>query len=120
MKAIYRNKDHQARRTILNVTYVPKTISQALVRHTNYIHKGLKMHQCKLCDKAYSDPTPLKNHMKTFHTQKGSYECDKCNKIFPHEFKLKVHYRRSHITHHAWRDLNLKRVTSEEDRHSLL
>ena len=55
------------------------------------------MYQCKLCDKAYSDPTPLKNHMKTFHTQKGYFECHKCNKIFTHELNLKVHYRKSHV-----------------------
>ena len=66
---------------------------RALISHETFVHKGLKIHQCK----SYSDYTPLSIHMKTAHTEKGSYKCDKCEKIFSTEPNMKAHYRRSHI-----------------------
>ena len=43
---------------------------RTLISHKIFVHKGLKIHKCKLCDKTYSDSTPLRQHMETVHTEK--------------------------------------------------
>ena len=72
--------------------------AEAVKRHKNSFHEGLRNFACTECDKTYTDHTPLRKHIQTAHTEKGSFECKECKKTFDKAVKLDAHNYRSHVT----------------------
>ena len=57
------------------------------IKHRNAVHLKLKLYQCKICDKSYTDSTPLRYHMELHKldfesTKDKSFQCSDCDKAF--------------------------------------
>ena len=51
---------------------------------------------CPYCQKSFTTPTILKNHIISAHTKKWRFVCSICNEGFTHESKLKTHVSTRH------------------------
>ena len=51
--------------------------------------------QCKLCEKQYSDPSPLHRHIKAVH-EGLRYKCDFCERVFNQKSNLTAHTKSKH------------------------
>ena len=52
--------------------------------------KPKKSFPCQKCDKVYTDPRPLRRHIKVIH-EKLRFTCDICEKQFRNKEDLKIH-----------------------------
>ena len=70
------------------------------VRHHNAIHLKLKLYKCKICDKSYTDSTPLRYHMEihklNFEPNKRHFKCSECDKSFMLQRYLDHHKINAH------------------------
>jgi len=60
-----------------------------------YVHDGSWPFKCQVCDRGFSKPTNLKNHMY-IHTGDKPHKCEICDKHFALACNLRAHIR----THH--------------------
>lgn len=68
------------------------TTSGELVRHIRYRHTHEKPHRCPDCDYASVELSKLKRHMRC-HTGERPYQCQHCTYASPDTYKLKRHLR---------------------------
>ena len=60
------------------------------------IHEDYK---CESCDKAFTRPDSLRNHIHTIHEGNKDYKCKSCGKSISHAGDLKRHILRTHGRH---------------------
>ena len=61
-----------------------------LNNHYRMTHKLLS--KCHFCEKSYTTPRSLKQHLYMHQKHKIEYKCTKCNKVFPFISQLRIHY----------------------------
>ena len=62
-------------------------------KHIDSVHKKLRKHKCSFCEKAFTDPTPLKQHLERHKADPSvrPFKCHLCAKAFMLEVHLKGH-----------------------------
>lgn len=60
-------------------------------KHKNF-HQGIKSHQCKVCQRDFSQSCHLRAHLK-IHTNERNHICEKCSKAFRRPDTLRIHQR---------------------------
>ena len=63
--------------------------------HIDRVHRGIKNHQCEICNKRFSDSSDMKKHVKYTHG-KCKFQCEMCAKTFGHSSSLKKHIKSTH------------------------
>lgn len=56
------------------------------------IHNGLKLHECQLCQKRYTNKTNLDRHIRVTHHNEKKYACQECGKSFSQLAILRQHH----------------------------
>lgn len=62
-----------------------------IARHMRKTHLKINRHNCKYCEKSYSDSGALKFHISYTHTRVFSYICEICGKGFDTKSRLETH-----------------------------
>uniref|UniRef100_A0A1B6CW65 Protein krueppel n=1 Tax=Clastoptera arizonana TaxID=38151 RepID=A0A1B6CW65_9HEMI len=65
-----------------------------LVKHSR-IHSGIKL-ECLICQKSFTQPEYLKNHMLYTHSEQEPLSCDVCGKMYKTSVTLTVHKKTVH------------------------
>ena len=74
-----------------NICGLRTSTNQKLIRHVEGVHEG-KKHDCKYCDKTYTQKEKLVSHMR-LHTGKGLKECNNCDFKAENNQILKKHQK---------------------------
>lgn len=60
-------------------------------KHVNF-HRGLKAHQCNVCQRHFSQSCHLREHLKT-HTNERNHRCPTCQKAFRRPDTMRIHLK---------------------------
>lgn len=77
----------------------------SLKYHIENVHYGVKVAECKICNKTFAHRSNLRSHMISHSNEK--IECKSCGKIFKNQISLQTHFKNFHKE-------NLKRFTCEQ------
>ena len=68
-------------------TYAAKL---SLQNHIDVVHKKLRKHKCNICDKAFTDPTPLRQHILRHEADPNirPFRCHLCDLSYMLELHL--------------------------------
>lgn len=72
-----------------------------LKMHLKITHVGEKLHNCRLCKKAFLQQHSIDLHMQT-HAKKCQYECDICGEKYHRKDALKMHIQAKHSQESAF------------------
>ena len=61
-----------------------------LNKHHRITHKLVS--KCNFCERSYSTPHSLKQHLYMHQKCKMEYKCTKCNRVFPFISQLRIHH----------------------------
>ena len=68
-----------------------------LKRHVRAFHLKERKFKCKICPKAYTDPTPLRHHTNASHGDGSTfYDCNPCKKKFTTKRRFLEHNDKYH------------------------
>ena len=59
-------------------------------------NSSAKEFPCKLCEKSYSQPHSLRQHVKNFHEKLKDYSCEYCDTHYTQSHSLRSHIKRAH------------------------
>ena len=69
----------------------------AIKRHVRAFHLKERKFKCKICPKAYTDPTPLRHHINDPHGDGSTfYDCIQCKKKFTTKRRFLEHNDKYH------------------------
>ena len=69
----------------------------AMKRHVRAFHLKERKFKCKICPKAYTDPTPLRHHINASHGDGSTfYDCIQCKKKFTTKRRFLEHNDKYH------------------------
>lgn len=77
---------------ICGKSFISKT---SLRMHVNGVHKEVKKHSCKICQKTFRSNFTLERHM-LLHTDSKPFSCNQCDESFRRALYLRCHMRRIH------------------------
>ena len=70
-------------------------MQSSLNKHYRNKHEGIK-YPCHICNKQINSRASLQNHIKVVHEGLRVHECKYCNKLFGKKDNLKVHMTSCH------------------------
>ena len=59
-------------------------------------NSSVKEFPCKLCEKSYSQPHSLRQHVKNFHEKLKDYSCEHCDTHYTQSHSLRRHIKNAH------------------------